>query len=222
MPPARSVFVAGTDTGVGKTVAACGLAAALRHAGSDVGVMKPFAAGAASAGAYRSGDAALLARAAGASDPEDVVNPQFFPVEASPYSAGRLVGMEADVGAVMRALGDLSDRHDAVVVEGIGGVMTPIRAGYHVADLAAEMGIPAVIVVPTRVGSLGQALLAADACRSRGAEVRGIIINPFGGGYEPGGLAEDIESLGCARVLGVLPVGGDGADFGRSIGTSWL
>ena len=83
----KSIFVTGTDTDVGKTYITAGLAVALRKMNVDVGVMKPFAAGTAQKKGYKSEDVEILAKAAQVSDPEDLMNPQFFPIPASPYTA---------------------------------------------------------------------------------------------------------------------------------------
>ena len=209
----KSLFVGGTDTDVGKTYVAAGLAAAMRARGADVGVMKPFAAGEAQEGRYRSGDAEILARAAGSDDPEDLVNPQFIPIPASPYTARDRLGIEPDVRAALSAFGRLAGMHEAVLVEGMGGMMTPIRRDYFVADLAADMGIPAVIVASSRIGTINHSVMTVGACRERGARVAGIIINSHRGGYDPGGLRRDLEGLLDVPVLGSVP-GVDLADPG--------
>ena len=86
----KSFFVAGTDTDVGKTWIAAGLARAIRNMGVDIGVMKPFAAGTAQKSGYKSEDAQILANAAKVNDPENLVNPQFFPNPAAPYTAMKI------------------------------------------------------------------------------------------------------------------------------------
>ena len=83
----KSLFIAGTDTDVGKTYITAGLAVTLRKTGVDVGVMKPFAAGTAQKKGYKSEDVEILSRSAMTCDPENLVNPQFFPIPASPYTA---------------------------------------------------------------------------------------------------------------------------------------
>lgn len=201
-----SILVTGTDTGVGKTTVAAGLAAALRAGGVNVGAMKPFAAGKRQASGFASADAEALARAAGTeADGEALVNPQFFDFAASPYTAAIECGAEADVGAALAAHRELASRHDAVIVEGMGGVMVPIRAGYHVADLAAEMGTGALLVCPRRVGCVSHAIMSAGALAGRGVRVAGIVINETGGEMYPEAvLRRDLEALTGLRVLASL------------------
>jgi len=201
-----SIFVTGTDTGVGKTAVAAGLAAAMRADGANVGAMKPFAAGRRQASGFASADAQAIARAAGSeADGEALINPQFFDFPASPYTAAIECGSEADVGSALAAHRELASRHDAVVVEGMGGAMVPIRAGYHVADLAAGMGAAALLVCPRRIGCVNHAIMSVHALAGRGVRVAGIIVNDTGGEMYPvATLRRDLEALTGARVLASL------------------
>lgn len=212
---AGSLFVTGTDTGVGKTLIAAGIARAASDAGADVGVMKPFAsAEAAAPGRFRSDDAAALAEAARSGDPEELVNPQFFATPASPYTAARRLGARADVGAALAAYGRLAGMHDVMVVEGAGGAMAPILEGYFMADLARDMGLPALVVSGNRIGSISHAVMTVMACRARGLRVAGVVVScPDPGGYPAGELAGDLGRLAGAPVLGAVPrLAGAGPD----------
>lgn len=200
-----SFFIAGTDTGVGKTVATAGLARALRRQGTDVGVMKPFASGAPDGTEYRAEDVRRIMDAAGVSDDIGLVNPQFYPIPASPYAAGRVTGLAVDVQRVMESFSRLSESHDLVIVEGMGGVMVPILEGYFLYDLIRDMGIPAVLVVPTRMGAMSHALMSARTCRSGGVTVRGAIINDMDDGYRADELGRDLKDLAGLPILGTIP-----------------
>ncbi len=200
-----SLFVTGTDTDVGKTYVAAGLAAAARMMGADVGVMKPFAAGSAGRGRYASDDAGILSEAAGSDDPESLVNPQFFPIPASPYTAWKRLKTRPRVRTVLSRFRRLQKMHQVVVVEGMGGVMTPILGDYYVADLIRDMGIPAVVVAGSRIGTVNHTVMTCHACRERGIPLRGIVINAFGGGYRAADLARDLEGLTGERVVGTIP-----------------
>ena len=208
-----SVFVAGTDTGVGKTAVAAGLARALKRRGVDVGVMKPFAAGVPDGTAYRTADVRRLMEAAGVRDDVGQVNPQFYPVPASPYTAGRNLGLEVDVPRVLESFSRLSGSHETVVVEGMGGVMTPILGDYFVYDLVRDLGTPMILVTGTRVGSINHALMSARVCRDGGVTIRGIVVNDGvdggagegAGRYPAGELRRDLEALTGIQVRGVVP-----------------
>lgn len=201
-----SLFVTGTDTDVGKTYVAAGLAACLRKMGVDVGVMKPFAAGTAQKKGYMSEDVEVLSNAAGVSDDEGLVNPQFFPIPASPYTAWKNLKTRPKVSTVLSSFKKLQKLHDVVLVEGIGGLMTPILRDYFVADLIKEMRIPAVIVTRSRIGTVNHTVMTCRMCKRFRIPLRGIIINDFdGAGYPAKELARDLQDLTGIRVLGSVP-----------------
>ena len=196
----RSYFVSGTDTGVGKTLLTAGLARVLYEAGVDVGVMKPFATGA------RSADVRMLLEAAHSEDPEDMANPQFLPVPASPFTAGADLDVKPDIPAVMRSFLDLGSRHQVLLVEGIGGIMTPILQNYFVADLIRQMQLPVVIAVGNRMGAINHTLMTRDTCRRYGVEAAGLIINCLDPcGYDASTLRRDLLALVDIPILGIVP-----------------
>ena len=199
-----SLFVTGTDTDVGKTYVAAGLAAACRGRGIDVGVMKPFAAGLAQD--RDSGDIEILSEAAGSSDPMDLACPQFFEMPASPYTAWKSLGTRPRVRTVLSRLARLAEAHEMLIVEGMGGVMTPILRDYYVADMISDMGLPAVIVTRTRIGTVNHTVMTVRACEERKVPVRGIIINDIDCGYDTDDLARDLRRLTGVPVLGTIPL----------------
>ncbi|RNJ76444.1 MAG: dethiobiotin synthase [Nitrosopumilus sp. H13] len=201
----ESLFVSGTDTDVGKTYVAAGLAAAFHGRGIDVGVMKPFAAGDAQKTGFKSLDAQILASAAHTNDPEHLVNPQFFPIPASPYTAWKNLGIKAEVETALSSFEKLEEIHQTVIVEGMGGIMTPIRSDYCMADMIKDMGIPAVIVASGRIGTINHTVLTANACKKYEIPVKGVIINRYDGGYDADELGRDLHDLLGVDVLGVVP-----------------
>ncbi len=219
------MFVTGTDTGIGKTTVAAGLARLLSDSGYDTGVMKPFATGCggtaggaalgppAKAGggppAAAPGDAAALSAAARTSGPPGAACPARLPAPASPYSAARIAGKRIDVPSVVGMLRVLRAKHAALVVEGTGGLLVPILRGYTVADLARDMGSPPVLVVSgNRVGSVNHALLTCAECGRRGLGPEGIVVSESAGageGYPLPQLREELEEFAPAPVLGCIP-----------------
>ena len=97
----KSYFISGTDTDVGKTIVTAGLAAVIQKKGIDIGIMKPFAAGTAQSVGFKSKDIEILANAAKVNDPEELVNPQFFNISASPYTAAQNLGVKVDIQKVL-------------------------------------------------------------------------------------------------------------------------
>ena len=97
----NSFFITGTDTDVGKTYVTAGLAVTLRKMGINVGIMKPFAAGTAQRSGFKSEDVEILSNAAKVDDPESLVNPQFFPIPASPYTAYKKLKIKPKISTVI-------------------------------------------------------------------------------------------------------------------------
>jgi dethiobiotin synthetase len=201
---APGIFVTGTDTEVGKTVVAAGLVAAMKRAGYDVGVMKPVATG----GVRRreglvSEDAEFLAHVCDAPEPLHVISPIVLHEPLAPTVAARRAGVMIDLELVWKAWAEIRAAHDVAVVEGIGGLMTPIAEGYRVADLAAAFALPLVVVARPNLGTINHTILTVEAARARGLAVKGIIVN--GLDADTAGVAEETNPGELARETG-LPV----------------
>ncbi|MDP2727309.1 MAG: dethiobiotin synthase [Dehalococcoidia bacterium] len=197
----RGVFVTGTDTGVGKTVVAGGLAAALAARGMNVGVMKPIQAGG------RRGDVAFLQRAAGTADPIDLINPCYLDAPVAPAVAVDLGYGQVDIPLILGAFQELCRRHDFIVVEGIGGLLVPLQDGYYVADLILALGLPTILVARPGLGTINHTLLTIRQAQASAIEVLGTIINgyPARPDLAERTNAEAIERFSGLPVLGLLP-----------------
>jgi len=175
----RGLFITGIDTGVGKTYVASLIAQTLRAAGRRVGVYKPVASGCRrEGGAIVSDDATALWEAAGRPGTLDDVCPQRFLAPLAPHLAARAEGRQIDTARLRQGIDVWRARSDLVLVEGAGGLMSPIGDEY-VADLAADFGYPLLIVAANRLGAIIhtlQTLIAAASFRG-GLEVAGIVIN---------------------------------------------
>ena len=201
----KSLFITGTDTDIGKTYITAGLAVTLRKSGMDVGVMKPFAAGSAQKKGYKSEDIEILSRAAMACDPENLVNPQFFEIPASPYTAWKKLKTKPKISTVLSSFKKLTKLHDMILVEGMGGIMTPILKNYYVTNLIKAMKIPTVIVTRSKVGTVNHTIMTVKMCEKYKIPVKGIIINNFDKGYPIKDLTRDLENLTGVKVLGSIP-----------------
>jgi len=201
----KSLFIAGTDTDVGKTYITAGLAVVLRKMDVDVGVMKPFAAGSAQKKGYKSEDIEILSRAAHTCDPENLVNPQFFPIPASPYTAWKKLKTKPRISTILSSFKKLSKLHDMILIEGMGGIMTPILKDYYITNLIKEMKIPTVIVTRSKVGTVNHTIMTVKMCEKYKIPVKGIIINDFDQGYPVKDLTRDLQNLTGVPVLGSIP-----------------
>jgi len=197
------IFVTGTDTGVGKTVVAAGIAGAMRRDGIDVGIMKPIATGIPQENGFKSSDAELLAKTAGSTDPESEINPVFLPLETSPLAASRALNIDIKLDAVFSAFKRLTGKHEFVIVEGIGGVMVPIKQNYFVIDMIKEMNIPVLIVCRAALGTLNHTLLTVRACREYDLTLAGIVVN----GVRDNNILEKISAEMIRELTGIFVVG---------------
>ena len=181
MSAARGIFVTATDTEVGKTFVAAGLAKALKTLGLDVGVMKPIASGGRrTKDGLVSDDARQLAEAADALDELALVNPVCLEAPLAPLVAARLEGTRIDLGTVWRAYEALAARHEFLVVEGIGGLLVPIDEGATVLDLITMLRLPALVVTRPTLGTINHTLLTVRYAREHGINVIGLVINAVG------------------------------------------
>jgi dethiobiotin synthetase len=174
------LFVVGTDTAVGKTFVAARIAAALARAGVRVGVYKPAASGCRRVGrSLVSDDALALWEAAGRPGELKSVCPQRFAAPLAPHLAAKEERKEIDSRLLRRGI-DYWRRHsDLVVVEGAGGLMSPIGDRDYIADLAGEFGYPLIVVVPNRIGAINSTLLTliVAASRPKPLPIAGIVLN---------------------------------------------
>jgi dethiobiotin synthetase len=194
------VFVTGTDTGVGKTEIACALVRAARGLGWGVGVMKPVATGMDENEGLPE-DTRRLMDASFCSDPAAWVTPIRFHTPCAPPIAARREGGRVDWTPVEEAYRKLRRRHSCLIVEGVGGVRSPMTDREDCIDWAVRFGLPLVLVVPVRLGMINQAALALDAIRSRaapagsgGIRLSGVVLNHLAE-REPPTASEDVEWL---------------------------
>jgi dethiobiotin synthetase len=197
----RGLFVTGTDTGVGKTVITAALAAGLRAAGRQVGVMKPVETGCArEGGELRAADAEYLAERAGSPDPGALICPCRYESPLAPAAAARLERRPVDLDAIRGAHAELRRRHPFLLVEGAGGAAVPLTDDLLLADLAAEFGYALLVVARAGLGTLNHTLLTLELARGRGVLVFGIVLNRYP--REPG-LAERTNPEELRRRTGL-------------------
>jgi dethiobiotin synthetase len=182
---ARSLFVAGTDTGVGKTWVSTVLIRAFVEAGLRVTGMKPVAAGAAQMPyGLRNDDAVALAAAGNVLFPYELTNPVCLPRATSPHLAAATAGKIVDIEKIKAAFVAISAKTDLIIVEGAGGWWAPIGdppqtglRGPTMADVAVALDLPVLLVVGLRLGCLNHALLTAHAIAGSGLTLIGWVAN---------------------------------------------
>lgn len=171
----KGLFVTGTDTGVGKTIITATLCRLLRQRGVDAVALKPFATGLSDGVDWRDNDPQLLAAAMDQAEPAEVISPVRLNPPLSPYDAARITGAAFDVNAVITALRSVADRHEFAFVEGVGGVQVPLTEDVCVSHFAQQLGLPALLVARSRLGTVNHTLLSVNALRQAGVSIEGVL-----------------------------------------------
>ena len=202
--PAPAWFVTGTDTEIGKTLAACALLHKLREKYPRVVGAKPVAAGLAPGGT--NDDVARLRAASSLQVAPALDNPYALPEPVSPHLAARAARTQIDLQTIDQAVQALRQQADAVVVEGVGGFLVPLSDTEDGGNLAHRLRLPVVLVVGLKLGCLNHALLTQEAIASRGLPLAGWIASCV----DPDMLRVDdnIASLRArmrASCLGIIP-----------------
>ncbi len=175
---ARGFFITGTDTGVGKTVISAAIIRAALFLGRKVCGMKPVESGCLrQAEALIPADGMFLRRISNADEPIELITPCRFESPLAPMAASEIDRKDVDIAGIKRAFSMLSERYETIVVEGIGGLMVPIREDYFVSDLALEFGLPLIVVARPGLGTINHIMLTVDCARKAGLDVAGIVIN---------------------------------------------
>jgi dethiobiotin synthetase len=200
-----SLFVTGTDTGVGKTYVTSRLVRAFRAKGVDCVGLKPL-----SCGGLEDAEA-LLAACDGLLTLNDV-NPVRLQAFAAPYVAAMIENRVIDLGLMRETYARLAAKHASVIVEGAGGWLVPLTHDFYIADFAAELGLPVAVVTANRLGALNHTLLTIESIRGRGLTCAGIFLNQARTPTEDDELAIQtnrsvLESLAGVPILGVVAHG---------------
>ena len=171
-----SVYVSGTDTGIGKTLASSALLHALRGHGLRAIGMKPVASGCERTdGEWKNADALALQAAGESGIAYADINPFALEHPLAPELAARDAGVEVALPAILAAHARLAEHADALVIEGVGGWAAPLSASLMQADLVRALRLPVLLVVGLRLGCLNHALLSARAIAADGAHLAGWI-----------------------------------------------
>lgn len=204
----KGIFITGTDTGVGKTLVGCGLAALLRDTGYKVGVMKPAETGCEERdGALLPQDALYLKEASDCKEPLERICPYQLREPLAPSVAAAREGIEIDVSEIARIYEQISAAHDITIVEGAGGLLVPLLPHYTYADLVSLLKLPVIVVAANRLGMINHLLLTLEHASCRGLRVLGYVLNQEENQTSLAGQtnAEALPSLTAVPCLGVIP-----------------
>jgi len=200
------IFITGTDTGIGKTTVASGLAGAFKNRGYSVGVMKAVQSGAlVRNGKLYSPDAEFLVKVLDKHDEPELVCPLLLREALAPSVAAEIEGKTVDLELIKNAYLQLEERHDLVIVEGAGGIAVPLGKRVLISDLITCLGIPAIIVARSGLGTINHTFLTIEHAKQRGIQVMGIVINNYRGGIVEETSPEVIAELTGLPILGIIP-----------------
>ncbi|MGO9312533.1 MAG: dethiobiotin synthase [Syntrophobacteraceae bacterium] len=210
--PARGVFITGTDTDAGKTIAAAAVLVSLRAGGIDAVPMKPIQTGAiVQSSPWQSPDLEFCLRMAELRpDADELQNmvPFIYEPACSPHLAAAKAGREISLERIVAAFHRLLRRHEQVIVEGAGGLLVPITGDKTMIDLMAMLGLPVILAARPGLGAINHTLLSIRELARAGLELLGIIFcetSDTGWGEIEQNNVETIARMGKVPVLGRIP-----------------
>ncbi len=201
--PGRGLLITGTDTGVGKTFVACGLAAALRARGLRVAPFKPAETGCerdAQSDELIPADARLLQRATGTDASLDVICPYRFETPVAPWVAAQREGKRIEPSRLEECYRELISLHDVVLVETAGGILVPLGEKFHYGDLARILNLPVLVVSGSKLGVINHTLLTVEFLRSAGLQILACVLNHP---YDKDGPAVETNAAALRQLAGV-------------------
>ncbi len=206
------MFITGTDTEVGKTFFTALLIRSLRRAGIDAVGFKPLACGSWD-------DVDALVDAAEGIETRRSTCAFHFSAPVSPFAAAQMERVTIEPAQIVAAYDRLATRHEMVIVEGIGGWLVPITAGWSVADFARQLGLPVIVVVKNRLGAINHTMLTLESISRTGLECAGLVLNHLDGFSEFATLSNrgTLEKISSARILCELSPGQGTLDL-RALG----
>lgn len=220
LPKAKGLFITGTDTSVGKTLIAGGIARILHQQGSTVGVFKPVASGCSHHDeGLVSTDAEFLRACSHCNFSLGDINPVGFVTPAAPIACEEHENRRVDFAAIAKAYEKICAESDVMIVEGIGGVRVPVSAGVDVLDMAVWFGLPVVVVTRPQLGTINHTLLTVDAVQNAGLKLAGIVISGYDA--ENATLAEEtlpgiLTQCTQTEILTIVPYDeGSNVEHGR-------
>lgn len=203
----KAIFITGTDTGVGKTLVAGSLAAALSLRGLKIGVMKPAESGCPlKEGRLLPQDAIFLRTMAGATDDLSLICPYPLFLPLAPASAAKAEGVTIDPQKIEDGIKKLKKKYELVIIEGVGGLMVPLSDGYLSHELIKKLKLPVLLVIGSRLGAISSALTTQEAIKHLKIRLLGAVINDLSTNEKV--LASNRESLRqyfSAPLFGEIP-----------------
>jgi dethiobiotin synthetase len=166
----KGIFITATDTDVGKTYVSCKILESLKSLKINSGCFKPVSTG-------DRNDAKALIKASGIEESAEVVTPIFFKNPMSPYGASLLENKKFDLKKIEKTFKYFIDKYDFSVVEGVGGVLVPLKKTFFVSDLIKQFNLPVIVVARHNLGTINHTLLTIEKLKNDNQKILGIILN---------------------------------------------
>jgi len=201
-----NIFITGTDTDVGKTVVTAGLASAVRSLGYSVGVFKPV-----QTGSFKKNNKLISPDLEFVKSVDDSILTYAlynFKEPAAPSLAADLEGINIDIDKIVEDYKELGKKCDFVIVEGAGGLLTPIKDSFSMRDLIKILDLSLIIVARPDLGTINHTLLTIEAAKNKNIKIAGIIISNYPSETENAAIRNApamIKELSGEKILGILP-----------------
>jgi dethiobiotin synthetase len=166
----KGIFVTATDTDVGKTYVSCKIAEALKGLNINVGVFKPVSTG-------DRNDAKALIKSSKTKDTEEKVTPIFFKNPMSPYGASLIESKTFKLKKIYSQFRYFLGKYNFTIVEGVGGVLVPLKKNFFVNDLIENFNLPVIVVAKNNLGTINHTLLTIEQLKKSNQKILGIILN---------------------------------------------
>ncbi len=204
----RGIFIIGTDTEVGKTVACAGLMHLMLKKGLKAAYFKPVASGEVLLdGVFVPGDAAFVCRVSGFREDMKIITPFSFADSLAPHLAARLSGRRVDPPVIQKSLNELKSRYDVILAEAAGGLAVPLNDdGFMQYELIRELNFPCLLVARAGLGTINHTLLTIRFAGSVGLKIKGIIVNRAGESIVERDNIAMIQKLSGIKAVFTLPV----------------
>jgi dethiobiotin synthetase len=166
----KGIFITATDTEVGKTYVSCKIVKAVKKTGINAGVFKPVSTG-------DRNDAKALIKAAKIDETSEIVTPVFFKNPMSPYGAALVENKAFDMRKIDNIFKYFLNKYEFIVVEGIGGILVPLKRNFFVNDLIKRFNFPVIVVARFGLGTINHTLLTVEKLKRENQKVLGIILS---------------------------------------------
>ena len=200
----RTIFITGTDTGVGKTIVTAAVCSCIKSSGKRVAAMKPIQTG---TDTQKTLDIEFVYKVLDEEFLIDDVCPYRFTKPLSPKLASEVSGKEIHVNDILSAYKTLEEKFEYVVIEGAGGILAPVKNNYFIVDLINEMESPVIIVTRPALGTINHTLLTIESAKNKGLSILGIIVNKYPIDPDDSELTnpDEIASISGLPILGIIP-----------------